>query len=51
LRKPMIMHIKLNCLRSFRLVPLLIFQMTSSQEGKDDEDITASDTTIPSIEL
>jgi hypothetical protein len=29
----------------------VLSRMTSSQEGKDDEDITASDTTIPSIEL
>jgi hypothetical protein len=29
----------------------VLSRMTSSQEGKDDEDITTSDTTIPSIEL
>jgi hypothetical protein len=29
----------------------VLSRMTSSQEGRDDEDITTSDTTIPSIEL
>jgi hypothetical protein len=29
----------------------VLLRTTSIQEGKDDEDITTSDTTIPSIEL
>jgi hypothetical protein len=63
LRKLMIMHINLNCLRSvsptFNISDLRPYlgedevpsRMTSIQEGEDDEDITTLDTTTPSIEV
>jgi hypothetical protein len=61
----MIMHINLNCLWSLGLVTYLTFQiydLTWEKKRKfhqgrrqfkrgDDEDITTSDTTTPSIEL